>query len=61
MIANPKLAVAAVVLGMALAACSGVGNHGAFDVRPIGDGLQFLGLSGVLGALIIVLGRFLGR
>lgn len=42
-----------------LAACAATRNQGV-DVRPVGQGLEFLGMSGVLAALILVFGRLIG-
>ena len=48
------------IVPVLLAACTGTGGHQMVDVRPIGEGLNFLGLAGVLAALIFVFGRFTG-
>ncbi len=60
---DKQLAVAVTVAGtLLLAACStsgGVSNTP--DMRPIGGGIEFLGISLVLCALIAVFGKFIGR
>ena len=43
---------------LALAACAG--SSGAVDVRPIGKGLEFLGLALVFSALILVFAGSVG-
>ncbi len=50
----------ALIIGCAiLAACSARSDQ-SVDVRPVGQGLEFLGMSGVLAALILVFGRLIG-
>lgn len=41
-----------------LVACADREHHQVVDVRPIADGLRFLGMAGVLAALVIVYGNF---
>jgi len=59
--ANRKLAFAVLCSGTLLAACASTGGNPGIDVRPIGHGLEFLGMSVVLAALVAVFGRFIGR
>jgi VIT1/CCC1 family predicted Fe2+/Mn2+ transporter len=59
--ANRKFAVAVLCSGTLLVACSGTSSAPAIDVRPIGQGLEFLGMAIVLAALVVVFGRFIGR
>jgi len=56
-----KVAVAVVIAGtMLLAACNEQEKaRQLVDVKPVGEGLTFLGLAGVLSALILVFGKFL--
>ena len=58
---NRKLALAVTVIGTALLAACTERSGATVDVEPVRRGLEFLGISGVLGALIVVLGRFIGR
>jgi len=44
-----------------LAACASNGERPMVDVSPVGDGLHFVGMAGVLAALIIVFGRFVSE
>jgi len=52
------LSLAFVASSLLPAACSKAGNS-AIDVRPMERGLEFLGMSGVLAALILVFGKHL--
>ena len=56
-----KVALAVMVAGtLLLAACNEQEKvRQLVDVKPVGDGLQFLGLAGVLSALILVFGKFI--
>lgn len=50
------------VLGILLFTGCGESNHRQIvDVKPVGDGLMFLGLAGVLMTLIVVFGKFLNE
>jgi hypothetical protein len=57
---NRKTAlVITIAATLMLAACwENPHSRQLIDVRPIGHGLEFLGMMGVLAALIIVLGKF---
>lgn len=52
-------AVAVIMVCTLLVACAAKSNQ-SVDVRPVGQGLEFLGMSGVLAALIFVFGRLIG-
>lgn len=58
-----KVALAVVLAGtLLLAACNeGSPPRQLVDVKPVGEGLTFLGLAGVLSALILVFGKFIGE
>lgn len=45
------------IVGGLLAACA-AGERPMVDVKPVGDGLTFLGMAGVLATLIVVFGKF---
>jgi predicted small secreted protein len=56
-----KIAVAvAVACTLLLAACNPIASAGV-DTHPIGSGIDFLGLSVVLAALILAFSRYIGR
>lgn len=58
---EPKIAfVVMVIVTILLSACWETSRERQIvDVRPVGDGLTFLGMAGVLIALILVFGRFI--
>ncbi|MEO6848020.1 MAG: hypothetical protein ABI254_12240 [Chthoniobacterales bacterium] len=58
---DTQIAVSVMLLCLLLSACSGVGKSSVIDTRPIGNGLEFLGMAGVLIALIIVFGRYIKK
>ena len=55
-----KIALAVILAGtiLVMAACQEEKARQLIDTRPIGDGLQFLGMMGVLAALVFVFGKF---
>jgi len=54
---NRKITLAVVVAGTLLVACQEEKARELVNTQPIGHGLEFLGMMGVLAALIVVLGR----
>jgi len=57
---NSKIAVAVLIAGTLLvAACQEEKARQLIDTRPIGDGLQFLGMMLVLSMLVFVFGKFI--
>jgi len=57
--ANRKYALAMLVTSVLVVACTGAPAKPVVDTRPVGDGLTFLGMAGVLAALIFVFGKFI--
>ncbi|MEO8205938.1 MAG: hypothetical protein ABI615_07125 [Chthoniobacterales bacterium] len=58
---DKHIAVAVMVVCLLLAACSSIGKSSVIDTRPIGSGLEFIGMAGVLAALISVFGKYIGK
>lgn len=61
MIENQKFAAAVLLTCTFLAACAGESVAPKLDVRPIGQGLEFLGIALVLATLVAVLGKFIRK
>lgn len=59
--ANRRLAAAILASFALLASCAKPAPPPIVDVRPIGQGLEFLGIALVLAVLIFVFSRFLGK
>jgi FtsH-binding integral membrane protein len=58
---NRKFAVAVLVTCAFFAACSTKAVTTVVDTRPIGQGLEYVGIAVVLATLIIVFGKFLEK
>ena len=56
---NRKIALAVMIAAtLLLSACGENPSREIVDTQPIGHGLEFLGMMGVLAALVFVLGKF---